>query len=171
MIEIKQHINKEYILIILLTLVAPLLTFAEEPLGVEDVNAMRLQAESDAKKDVGKITTALTPFAMGMGSAFAGAMSGVMTACCTNLVASDELGEAACVFAGVAGASPFFLALVKHYNAPPPPPIERLIGKPPEYVKAYTDTYGKKMRSKRLKAASAGAAAGLGIIVGLPFVL
>ena len=154
----------------MLTLLAPLSTFAEEHLPVEDVNATRLQAESDAKQDVGKITKGLTPFAMGMGSAFAGAVSGVMTACCTTLV-SDELGEVACVFAGVAGSIPFFLALVKHYNTPPPPPIERLIGKHPEYVKAYADTYGKKMRSKRLKAASAGAAAGLGIIVGLPFVL
>ena len=171
MIKIKAHINIGCFLIIVLTLLAPLFTFAEEPFAVEDVNAMRLQAESDAKKDVGKITTALTPFAMGMGSAFAGAVSGVMTGCCANLAWSDELGEVACAFAGAAGALPFFLALVKHYNTPPPPPIERLIGKPPEYVKTYTDTYGKKMRSKRLKAASAGAAAGLGIIVGLPFVL
>ena len=172
MIKIKEHhINIGCFLIILLTLLAPLLTFAQEPLPVEDVNAMRLQAESDAKKDVGKITTALTPFAMGMGSVFAGGTSGVMTACCINLAASDELGEAACVFAGVAGSLPFSLALAKHYNTTPPPPIERLIGKRPEYVKAYVDTYGKKMRSKQLKAASAGAATGLGIIVGLPFVL
>ena len=170
MIKIKEHINKGCFLIIFLTLLAPLLTLAEEPLAVEDVNATRLQAESDAKKDAGRVTKGLTPFAMGMGSVFAGGMSGVMTACCTNLV-SDELGEAACIFAGVAGSLPFFLALAKHYNTPPLPPIERLIGKHPEYVTAYTDTYGKKMRSKQLKAASAGAAAGLGIMVGLPFVL
>ena len=172
MIKIKEHhINIGCFLIILLTLLVPVPTFAEEPLPVEDLNALRLQAESDAKKDVGQVTKGLTPFAMGMGSVFAGGMSGVMTACCINLAASDELGEAACIFAGVAGSTPFFIALAKHYNTPPLPPIERLIGKHPEYVKAYTDTYGKKMRSKQLKAASAGAAAGLGIMVGLPFVL
>lgn len=36
-------------------LVAPLLTFAQEPLGVEDVNVLRLKmAESNAKKDADK---------------------------------------------------------------------------------------------------------------------
>ena len=169
MIKIKEHIHKGYILLILLTLLAPPSIFAQEPLAVEDVNAMRLQAESDAKQDVGKVTKWLTPFAMGMGSTFAGAMCGIMTGCTVGWV-SDAPDFAGCAFAA-GGSLPFLLALVKHYNAAPPPPIERLIGKHPEYVKAYTDVYGKKMRSKQLKSASAGAAAGCGIIVGLPFVL
>ena len=71
-------------LILLLTLIAPLLTFAQEPLRVEDVNALRLKAESDAKKDAGKVMTVLTPFGMGMGSVFAGGMSGLMTGCITD---------------------------------------------------------------------------------------
>ena len=108
MIKIKEHINKGYILIIFLTLVAPLFTFAQEPLAVEDVNAMRLQAESDAKKDVGKVTKGLTPFAMGMGSAFAGGMSGVMTVCCANLAASYELGEGGMCVCWCCGFLAFF---------------------------------------------------------------
>ncbi len=32
----------------------------------------------------------------------------------------------------------------------PSPPIQRLIGKSPEYVMVYTDTYQREMKSKRL---------------------
>ena len=169
MTEIKEYINKGCFLILLLTLGAPVLTFAQEPLAVEDVNAMRLQAESDAKKDVGKVTKWLTPFAMGTGSAFAGVMCGIMTGCTVGWV-SDAPNFACCAVAAAGSSLSFFLPLLKHYNSPPRPPIERLIGKHPEYVKIYTDVYGKKMRSKQLKAAAGGAAAGWGFIVGWPYI-
>ena len=68
------------------------------------------------------------------------------------------------------GASPFFLMLVNHYNTPPHPPIKRLIGKHPEYISTYVNTYNKKMRSRQLMAASAGAVAGCGIMVGWLYV-
>ncbi|MCE2416244.1 hypothetical protein J4G07_19845 [Candidatus Poribacteria bacterium] len=165
MTEIKGHINKGCFFIILLTLVVPLLTFAQEPLGGENVNALRLKAGSDAKKDAGKVMTVLTPFGMGMGSVFAGGMSGLMTGCITDDFYSNMPEAVGCTLIAV-GASPFFLALLKHYNTPPHPPIERLIGKHPEYVKAYLNTYSKKMRSRQLIAASAGAAAGCGLMVG-----
>ena len=165
MIEIKGYINKGFFLILLLTVVAPLLTLAQEPLGGEDINGLRLRAESDAKGDAGKVMTVLTPFVMGMGSAFAGAMSGVMTGCITNEFYPNAPEAVGCALVAV-GASPFFVALVKHYNTPPYPPIERLIGKHPEYVKAYVKAYSRKMRSRQLIAASTGAAAGCGIMVG-----
>ena len=165
MTKIKGHINKGCFLILLLTLVVPLLTFAQEPLAVEDINTLRLQAESDAKKDAGRIITVLTPFVAGIGSAFAGAMSGLVTGCIASAVSPGASDEVGCAFAAV-GSSPFFLMLVNHYNTPPHPSIERLIGKRPEYVKAYTAAYGKKMRSRQLIAASAGAVAGCGIMVG-----
>ena len=165
MTKIKGYINKGFFLILLLTLVAPLLTLAQEPLAVEDINALRLKAESDAKKDAGKVMTVLTPFVMGMGSAFAGAMSGVMTGCITDEMYPDMPEVVGCAFVAV-GASPFFLALLKHYNTPPYPPIERLIGKHSEYVKAYVNTYSKKMRPRQLIAASAGAVAGCSLMVG-----
>ena len=62
------------------------------------------------------------------------------------------------------------LTLVAPYDTPSHPPIERLIGKQPEYVKAYVNAYSKKMRSRRLIAASAGAAAGCGLMVGWLYV-
>ena len=92
-----------------------------------------------------------------------------MTGCLASEMypsASDRVG---CALVAV-GGSPFFLALLKHYNTPPHPPIERLIGKCPEYVKAYVDTYNKKMRVRQLIAAATGAAAGFGIMVGWLYV-
>ena len=165
MTKIKGHINKGCFFIILLTLVAPFLTFAQEPLEVEDINALRLRAESDAKKDAGKIMTVLTPFITGIGSAFAGPMCGLMMGCIVSEVFPGVPDDAGCAFVAV-GSAPFFLMLVNHYNTPPHPPIETLIGKHPEYVKAYVDTYNKKMRSRQIIAASAGAVAGCGIMVG-----
>ena len=173
MTKIKRHINTGCFLILLLTLVVPLLTFAQEPLAVEDINTLRLQAESDAKKDADKIMTVLTPFVAGIGSAFAGAMSGLVTGCIGSAIASEVYpgipDEVGCALVAV-GSSPFFLMLVNHYNTPPHPPIERLIGKHPEYVRAYVDTYNKKMRARQLIAASAGAVAGCGIMVGWLYV-
>ena len=169
MIEIKGYINKGFFLILLLTLVAPLLTLAQEPLGGEDVNALRLKAGSDAKKDAGKVMTVLTPFGMGIGSAFAGAMSGVMTGCITDEFYPNAPEAVGCALVAV-GGSPFFLALLKHYNTPPYPPIERLIGKHPEYVRVYVNAYSKKMRSRQLIAASAGAVAGCSLMVGWLYV-
>ena len=161
MTKIKGYINKGYFLVLLLTLIAPLLTFAQEPLGVENINTLRLRAESDGKKDVDKIMTVLTPFGMGIGSVFAGAMSGLMTGCIANEMSSDMPEAVGCTLIAV-GSSPFFLALLKHYNTPPHPPIERLIGKHPEYVKAYVNAYSKKMHARQLIAASAGTVAGCG---------
>ena len=169
MTKIKRHINTGCFFIILLTLVVPLLTFAQEPLAVEDINTLRLQAESDAKKDAGQIMTVLTPFVAGIGAAFAGAMSGLVTGCIASEVYPGIPDEVGCALVAV-GGSPFFLMLVNHYNTPPHPPIERLIGKHPEYVSTYVDTYNKKMRARQLIAASAGAVAGCGIMLGWLYV-
>ena len=147
MIEIKEHINKGCFLIILLTLVAPLSTFAQEPLSAESVNAMHLQAaESDAKKDADNDMRRSVPFFTGMGSAFAGVMCLGLTerTLRTPLLLFSDLQGVGCCTLAAAGALPFVCALIMHRNNLPPPPIERLIGKRPEYVKAYVDAYGKK---------------------------
>ena len=120
---------KRCFLMFLLTLIAPLLTFAQEPLRVEGVKALRLKAaESDAKKDANKDMRKPAPFITGMGSAFATGTCLVMT---FRTLPFIEPSLGCCAFAA-AGVSPFFLMLVKHYNTPPHPSIERLIGKHPE---------------------------------------
>ena len=151
---------KRCFLIILLTLVAPLFTFAQEPLRVEDVKALRLKmAESNAKKDADKDMGKRVPFITGMGSAFASGTCLAMTFRALPF-GGPAVGCTALVAAGV---SPFFLTF-NHYDTPPHPPIERLIGKHPEYVRADVDAYKKKMRSGQLIAVSAGAATGCGIL-------
>ena len=164
MIEIKAHINKGCFLIIVLTLFAPVLTFAQDSVAVEGVNAMRLQAaESDAKKDADNDMKRSVPFFTGMGSAFAGVMCLGLTERTLRTLPTDPRGVGCCALAA-AGTLPFAFALIMHRNNPPPPPIERLIGKHPEYVKTYIDAYGKKMKSKHERTVFAGAAVGCGII-------
>ena len=149
---------KRCFLILLLTLIAPLLTFAQEPLRVEDVNALRLKAESDAKKDADEDMRP-APFFTGMGSAFASGTCLALTFRALPSIGSD-VGVTALT---IAGCLPVVLAL-ERYDTPPHPPIERLIGKHPQYVKAYVDAYTEKMRFRQLIAVSAGAAAGCGLI-------
>ena len=154
---------KRRFLILLLTLIAPLLTFAQEPLKVEDVKALCLKtAESNAKKDADKDMRKPAPFITGMGSVFASGTCLAMTFRALPFEPFDgsEIWFCALVAAGV---SPFFLAF-NHYDTPPHPPIERLIGKHPEYVRAYVEAYKEKMRSRQLIAVSAGAATGCGIL-------
>ena len=151
---------KRFFLILLLTLVAPCLTFAEESLGIEDVKALRLKAaESDAKKDADKDMRKPAPFITGMGSAFASGTCLALTFRALPSIGSD-VGVTALT---IAGCLPVVLAL-ERYDTPPHPPIERLIGKHPEYVRAYVNAYKKKMRSGQLIAVSAGAAAGCGLL-------
>ena len=91
-------------------LVVPFLTVAQEPLAVEDINTLRLQAESDAKKDAGQVMTVLTPFVTGIGSAFAGPMCGLVTGCIASAVSPGVPDEVGCALVAV-GGSPFFSCL------------------------------------------------------------
>ncbi|MDE0688039.1 MAG: hypothetical protein OXI61_07735 [Candidatus Poribacteria bacterium] len=146
-------------LILLLTLIAPLLTFAQEPLRGKDVKALRLKAKSDAKKDADKDMRKPAPFITGMGSVFASGACLALTFRALPSIGSDVGGTALTI----AGCLPIVLAL-QRYDTAPHPPIERLIGKHPEYVKAYVDAYTEKMRFRQLIGVSAGAAAGCGLI-------
>ncbi len=95
--------------IILLTLIVPLLTFAQEPLRGEDVKALRLKAaESNAKKDADKDMRKSAPFITGMGSAFASATCLVMTFRASPFI-EPSLG---CCALAAAGVSPFFSRLI-----------------------------------------------------------
>ena len=47
----------------------------------------------------------------------------------------------------------------------PIPPTERFIGKSPEYISTYTDTYKSKARSIQMTSASLGVATGCGISI------
>ena len=75
------------------------------------------------------------------------------------LLSSVALLENGCLVsaAGLAGS----------YFYPLPPPAERFLGKPPEYVNIYTNTYQSKVGALQARYAGAGCAAGGLIIFGL----
>ena len=65
---------------------------------------------------------------------------------------------------GVAGNLPLgAVAVGGAYFYQPVPPAERLLGKPPAYVSAYTDAYKASSRNLRLSAAAKGALGGTAI--------
>ncbi len=52
------------------------------------------------------------------------------------------------------------LSLVSSYSYRPSPPLTRLVGKPPEYISVYIDTYKERRRSAAASAAIVGCALG-----------
>ena len=158
--------NNVYFLVILLTLVAPLLVFAQQdPLAVEDVNALRLRAETDAKRDASQDITGFRPFFTGIGAGFAGGMCAIMTGC-TVANAYSNVSESVWIGSVIVSSTTFVAPLIWYYNNPPYPPVERLIGEHPEYIEAYVNAYGRKSRFRQRIAAYTGAAVGCGIIAG-----
>ena len=73
--------------------------------------------------------------------------------------AGQELGTL------VGAAAGCLLPLLGIYNSPAHPPSGRLIGKSPEYVELYTNTYKAKVRSLRTKFAAGGIATGCGLMI------
>ena len=65
----------------------------------------------------------------------------------------DDTQRAIWFLAGV-GCGVFTVGIAALMN--PSPPIHRLLGKSPEYVAIYADTYTKQMRTSRLTLASGG---------------
>ena len=72
---------------------------------------------------------------------------------------SNAQGYGACI-GGVVGLSMFPVASVLRPVIPAP---ERLLGKSPEYVSAYTAAYEQQIRSARLRSAAAGVAVGTAV--------
>ena len=52
------------------------------------------------------------------------------------------------------------LSLVPAYSYQPSPPLSRLVGKPPEYIAVYVDTYKEQRRSTAASAAIVGCTLG-----------
>ena len=65
------------------------------------------------------------------------------------------LGGLAC---GIGGGIPIYLSQTSQR----PTPADRLIGKPPDYVQAYTEKYQQKAKSKRLRYTAGGCTVGTG---------
>ena len=135
-------------LMVVLMLSMPLLSLAERT-PIADIIAI---AERDADKDISKILW----FGEGMCLSCVGASYFTFSA-------NPTIALAATVLTPIVGLGAI-------YSHQPGPPVERLIGKSPEYVSTYTDAYKSKARSLRTKSAAFGAVTGCGVLTGVTIV-
>ena len=148
-------------------LMAILLTFSTLPVSHAQQNAVQAQAEADAKADMSEAMWFLLG---GLGST-AGCLLGCAGGCLLGAWLDPSGGsdillvpfpsQAGCA-AGIAIllgglAVPIGVHMYPH-NAMPPP--ERLLGKTPEYIEAYTQIYKSETASLRKTLVTNGSIAG-----------
>ena len=121
----------------------PFVTLAQQNSGQADAIAAEADAEADANKDVNKTLW------FGAGCLLSGLS-----------------------FAPLPGGYSLLLppiGLTGTYFYQPDPPVSRFIGKSPEYVGVYTQTYKSKRGNIQARWASAGCVSGCAIVGGLAF--
>ena len=139
---------------IMLVFSMPFTTIAQQ-------NVINAKAVIDAKKDAAKDVNEVLWFLAGCvgGTSLAGAtlMSVPMVGTSTN----DEagcVGLLACLFSTGTGMSAIFRS-----SSPPP---KRLLGRSPEYVNSYVDTYANSVKLRRIIPHAAGFGTGcIGLFV------
>lgn len=162
---------------VVLTFTMPFTTFAQQdPVRTEipdaspaapDMKAMSHEVKTAAERDASNAINKYIWFQGGMGLTCLGA--GTFT--CGAVVANSiGLNFSSCgaiaTFTGCAaigGAIPP-VGLFMINKSKPKIPLERLMGKSPEYVRFYTDTYTRKTQSLQTKYATTGALTGCGLL-------
>ena len=143
----------------------------------QDRSSMMREAKTAAERDASNDINKLSWFAAGVGTLAAGCLGGTVGMLVGNFIAPPpeprldfmpllDLGGGAVIGGCVGFAVGLILpirAIYKYQSSPPP---ERLIGKSPEYVEFYTNTYMAKSRSLRIKWAAVGAASPI-LLLGL----
>ena len=126
-----------------------------------DGDTMILEAEAAAEQDVSKFAWFSvgmfgTPVSSAVGTIIGFAIGGAVAPQSASGFFGYGPSEAQLTgaFVGMlAGAAiPFILT----YNHNPSPPVDRLVGKSPEYIERYTEAYRKKARRIRTQSAVAG---------------
>ena len=153
--------------------IAILFLFGTIPVGLAAQQVMPAQVKADAHRDVNRDMRESLWFMSGLGGSSAGAFtgyaSGVFLGCLVEefnilpdgVSLADNCGIGGFLLFGVL-AVPLCVHLYPHS---PRPPSERLLGKPPEYVAAYTHAYRSKSISLRKKWVTAGSViSNLGIL-------
>ena len=143
-----------------------LLLFSTIPVSFAQLDTVQAQAEADANSDMSDGAKAMLFLLGGLGST-AGCLIGCVGGCIlgTRLDGGSDLlfspSEVGCAVASAillgAFAMPLGVDLYPHNVTPPP---ERLLGKSPEYVEAYTQIYTSKITSLRKRLVIAGSIAG-----------
>ena len=81
----------------------------------------------------------------------------------TSCLSDDDLYTICCSLYGVGAFLPMVYALFHS----PVPPAERLLGKSPDYISAYTDAYRSDVKLRRVALSTAGCMAGTPIGIGI----
>lgn len=142
-------------------LMAILLLFSTTPVSFAQLDTGQAQAEADANSDMSDGAKAMLFLLGGLGST-AGCLIGCVGGCLLGTQMNGEydvLFSCAVASATLLGAfaMPLGVDLYPHNVTPPP---ERLLGKSPEYVEAYTQIYTSKTTSLRKRLVIAGSITG-----------
>lgn len=147
-------------------LIVTLLLFNAMPVSFAQENAMRTQAEADALRDIDHDMKKEWWFMSGLVGSSVGCAAGgaggfllpigiSSDANCISFISDDPLlnciSAGAILFGVLAVPAAIFI-----YPHKPSPPLERLLGKPPEYIEAYLQTYRSKTISLRKRLVTAG---------------
>ena len=153
-------------------LMATLLLFSTMPVSLaQQQDSVQAQAKADAHRDVDRDMRESLWFLAGL----VGSSAGAVTGCASGILAGYLIGDLlpddiptieGCGIGGVLLfgilAAPICVYLYPHS---PSPPLERLLGKTPEYVAAYTQAYRSKVISLRKRWVTAGSiTSNLGIL-------
>ena len=153
-------------------LMATLLLFSTTPISFAQLDTVQAQAEADANADMSDMAKTML-FTLGALGSTAGCLIGCVGGCLLGtrvdggadvLFSPAEMGCAAgCAILLGAFAMPIIVDLYPHNPTPPP---ERLLGKSPEYVEAYTQIYTSKITSLRKRLVTTGSITGnIGVIL------
>lgn len=155
---------------VLSMLMATLLLFSTMPVSLAQQDAVQADAKADAKADMSGMSETMWSLLGGLGST-AGCLLGCAGGCLLGARLDPHGGsdillipfpsQAGCA-AGLAIllgglAVPLGVHMYPH-NATPPP--ERLLGKSPEYIEAYTQIYKSEIASLRKTLVTKGSIAG-----------
>ena len=172
---------------IVLTFIMPFATLAQqkstqteisESAAAQDANAVNLDTKAAAEQDASNDINNMLWLSAGLGFAYAGGIGGWIAGSITDgRILGDSYvlplpGKGAVVGILLGGLAGIVATIAAIDKSTVDVPTERLIGKSPEYVEFYTDTYQRKMRSLKADWAAAGAASGCALpIIGCLLVL
>lgn len=145
-------------------LMTTLLIFSMMPVSFAQQQSLQAEAKADAHRDVNRDMKEILWFTAGL----VGSSVGTVTGCLSGVLGGMLIGDfnilpndvppvESCGLGGILLFGILAVPISVHlYPHTPRPPPERLLGKTPEYVAAYTQAYRSKTISLRKRWVTAG---------------